>query len=86
MTATKTTRRHPTKTPETQTIYHAGGPDPDVCHLLTDAGEPLCGTKARRGGLHRNNHLVARDKAKDTPCPACGRKRCAECAEIATQP
>jgi hypothetical protein len=80
---TRPTRRRPTRVPETETIYDAGGPDPEVCHLLVD-GEPSCGEKFRVGGLFRDSHLIVGERAKDSPCPACGRKRCVRCGEIAT--
>ncbi len=82
MTRTKTTRRQPTNAPET--IYDAGGPDPKICHLLVDH-QPLCGEKFPAGGLFRDSHLIVGEKAKDSPCPACRRKRCVRCGEIATE-
>ena len=82
----KTTRRAPAKTLDAAPIYQAGGSDPNICHLLDEHGEPLCKTKHRIGGLSRDDHLIVGDKAKDSPCPACGRKRCEKCGEIATTP
>jgi hypothetical protein len=67
---------------ETRTTFEAGGGD-RICHLLDDAYEPLCGKKVRLGGLLRRSHLVPGAKAKDSPCPACGRPRCEPCAEVA---
>jgi hypothetical protein len=67
---------------ETRTQFEAGGGD-RICHLLDDDGEPLCGKKIRHGGLPRRSHLVPGAKAKDSPCPACGRPRCPACAEVA---
>jgi hypothetical protein len=84
MSRTTTRRRQPTKAPETKMIYDAGGPDPKVCHLLID-GRPLCGERFPVGGLFRDSHLIVGEKAKDSPCPACGRKRCHHCGELATE-
>jgi hypothetical protein len=65
----------------TRTQLEAGGGD-RVCHLLDDQMEPLCGKRVRRGGLPRKSHLIPGAKAQDSPCPACGRLRCPDCAEV----
>jgi hypothetical protein len=70
--------------PSSEVIYDAGGPDPKVCHILRD-GRPLCGEQFPVGGLFRDSHLIVGEKAKDNPCPACGRQRCVRCGEIATE-
>jgi hypothetical protein len=74
------TRIAPGLDTEIRTQFQAGGGD-RICHLLDDTGEPLCGKKIRHGGLPRKSHLIPGAKAENSPCPACGRPRCPQCAE-----
>jgi hypothetical protein len=63
--------------PRTEVELHEGEPphEEEVCHLMTDEGLPLCGTRAW-WGLRPED--IDGDPT-DSPCE-CSLQRCSECA------
>lgn len=64
---------------ETEVLEHEGRPQDRVCHLITEAGNALCGAPKGCWGAPLSIMVDYGDPFV-TPCRWCGHTRCSRCA------